>query len=329
MKRIDLSVGSGGKSMKEFIESLLLKYIRSEELLSLGDSAILNLEGKIAFTTDSFVINPIFFPGGDIGKLSVVGTVNDLVVSGAEPLFLSLSFIIEEGFPVEEMERILISVKESAETSGIKIVTGDTKVVRKGEADRIYINTAGIGRVVKVDESRIEEGDVVLITGSPGDHGVAIMIARGDFEFEGDVKSDCQPLINLLPLWKKQGVKWMRDITRGGLATILCELGEQSDFTVFVEEEKIPLSPPTKAISEILGIDPLYLPSEGKAVIVISKEIRDGFLEYLKMEGGCPSASEIGVIKRKKRDVYAVLKTISGGYRVLETLRGELLPRIC
>ena len=327
MKVIDLSVGSGGKSMREFIEKLVMKYINSDELKVLGDSAILNIDGEIAFTTDSFVIKPIFFPGGDIGKLCVAGTVNDLVVSGAKPFFLSLSFIIEEGFPVEDMERILKSIRDTAILSGVKIVTGDTKVVKKGEADGIYINTSGIGKVIK-NKNEIREGDLVVITGSPGDHGVAVMIARGEFEFEGEVLSDCMPLTKLLPLWEIKGVKWMRDITRGGLASVLCEFGMENKFTVFINEEKIPFSPPVKGVSEILGIDPLYLPSEGKAVIIISPDVREEVVEYLKKNVD-PSAEVIGEIRKKERNFHAVLKTISGGYRILELLTGELLPRIC
>lgn len=327
MRKIDLSVGSGGKSMREFIENFLMNYINSDELRSLGDSAILKIDGRIAFTTDSFVIRPLFFPGGDIGKLCVAGTVNDIVVSGAKPLFLSLSFIIEEGFSGDDMERILKSIRDTAISAGVKIVTGDTKVVRKGEADGIYINTSGIGKVLKKDES-IEEGDLVVVSGSPGDHGVAIMIARGEFEFEGEVLSDCIPLTRLLPLWELKGVRWMRDITRGGLASVLCEFGMENHFTVFIEEEKIPFSPPVRAVSEILGIDPLYLPSEGKAVILVSPEAKEEVLEYLRKNVD-PSAVVIGEVRKKEKNFHAILKTISGGYRILELLTGELLPRIC
>jgi hydrogenase expression/formation protein HypE len=327
LKAIDLSVGSGGKSMREFIERVVMKYINTDELRVLGDSAILNIDGQIAFTTDSFVINPIFFPGGDIGKLCVAGTVNDLVVSGARPWFLSLSFIIEEGFPVEAIERILKSIRDTAIMAGVKIVTGDTKVVKKGEADGIYINTAGIGKVIK-NINEIKEGDLVVITGSPGDHGVAIMVARGEFEFEGEVLSDCAPLTNLLPLWEMNGVKWMRDITRGGLASVLCEFGMENNFTVFINEEKIPFSPPVRGVSEILGIDPLYLPSEGKAVIVVSPDVKEEVIGYLKKNVDA-SADVIGEVRKKEKNFHAVLKTISGGYRILELLTGELLPRIC
>jgi hydrogenase expression/formation protein HypE len=212
----------------------------------------------------------------------------------------------------------------------VEVVTGDTKVVRKGEADGLYINTAGIGEVVRREEGReIREDDAVIVTGSPGDHGVAVMVARNDFAFEGDVQSDCAPLLNLLPLWKMEGIKWMRDITRGGLATVVCEFAEEMGVTVVLEEALVPFSPPVRAVAEILGIEPLYLPSEGKAVIVASPNAAGKAVDYLRSAGGCPHASIIGVVQRKKAAAAAVLKTVSGGHRILESLTGELQPRIC
>lgn len=327
MDRISLSLGSGGQVMKDFLKDLILKYLGNPTLGKFGDSAHLDLTGKIGFTTDSFVIHPIFFPGGNIGKLAVAGTVNDLVVSGTKPRFLSLALILEEGFAVKNLETILASIKTLADEAGVQVVTGDTKVVRKGEADGIYINTTGIGEVVR-EPGNIKEGDLIAVSGTIGDHSVSVMVARGEFEFEGQVQSDCQSLHPLLPLWD-MGAKWMRDITRGGLGTILCELGEEQNVPVFIEESKIALSPPVTAVCEILGLDPLYLASEGKAVIIIPKDLETEAVDFLRTRPLGKGAAVIGKIGGigKKGDV--VLKSISGGLRPLEPLTGELLPRIC
>ena len=327
MDRISLSLGSGGQIMKDFLKDLILKHLGNPTLDKFGDSAHLDLKGKLGFTTDSFVIHPIFFPGGDIGKLAVAGTVNDLVVSGSRPRYLSLALILEEGYAVKDLETILSSIKSSADEAGVEVVTGDTKVVRKGEADGLYINTAGIGEVI-AKPGGIKEGDLVAVSGTIGDHSVSVMVARGEFEFEGRVQSDCQPLHPLLPLWDK-GAKWMRDITRGGLGTILCELAEEQNVPVFIEEAKICLSPPVNAVCEILGLDPLYLASEGKAAVIIPKELEARAVDYLKtlpLGEGAAVIGEIGGIG-KRGDV--VLKSTSGGLRLLEPLTGELLPRIC
>lgn len=327
MDRISLSLGSGGQVMKDFLKDLILKYLGNPTLSKFGDSAHLDLTGKIGFTTDSFVIHPIFFPGGNIGKLAVAGTVNDLVVSGTKPRFLSLALILEEGFSVKNLETILASIKTLADEAGVQVVTGDTKVVRKGEADGIYINTTGIGEVVR-EPGNIKEGDLIAVSGTIGDHSVSVMVARGEFEFEGQVQSDCQSLHPLLPLWD-MGAKWMRDITRGGLGTILCELGEEQNVPVFIEESKIALSPPVTAVCEILGLDPLYLASEGKAIIIIPKDLETEAVDFLRTRPLGKGAAVIGKIGGigKKGDV--VLKSISGGLRPLEPLTGELLPRIC
>ncbi len=327
MDRISLSLGSGGLLMKDFLKDLILKHLGNPTLGKFGDSAHLELAGKIGFTTDSFVIHPLFFPGGNIGKLAVAGTVNDLVVSGTKPSFLSLALILEEGFLVKDLETILSSIKSLADEVGVQVVTGDTKVVRKGEADGIYINTAGIGEVVG-KPGDIKEGDLIAVSGTIGEHSVSVMVARGEFEFEGQVQSDCQSLHPLLPLWD-MGAKWMRDITRGGLGTILCELGEEQDVPVFIEESKVALSPPVTAVCEILGLDPLYLASEGKAVVIIPKELETkavDFLRTLPLGEGAAVIGEIGGIGKKGE---VVLKSIPGGLRLLEPLTGELLPRIC
>lgn len=327
MDRISLSLGSGGKLMREFLRTLILRHLGNPCLDGLGDSAHLDIGGRVGFTTDSFVIQPIFFPGGDIGRLAVVGTVNDLVVSGVHPRYLSLSLILEEGFAVSDLEQVLSSVREAVGEAGVTIVTGDTKVVRRGEADSLYINTAGVGEVIG-EAGETQEGDVILVNGSVGDHSVAVMVARREFEFEGEMKSDCRPLHRLLPLWQ-MGVKWMRDITRGGLATILCECAEGEDVPVFVEEARVPLSAPVRAISEILGLDPLYLASEGKAVMIAPSDRADQVLDFLRKLPDGDSSAVIGRIGGQGRRGEAVLKSISGGLRLLEPLTGELLPRIC
>jgi len=327
MDRISLSLGSGGLIMKDFLKDLILKHLGNPTLGKFGDSAHLELTGKIGFTTDSFVVHPISFPGGNIGKLAVAGTVNDLVVSGIKPRFLSLALILEEGFSVKELETILASIKTLADEAGVQVVTGDTKVVRKGEADGIYINTAGIGEVI-AEPGDIKEGDLIAVSGTIGDHSVSVMVAREEFEFEGQVQSDCQSLHPLLPLWD-MGAKWMRDITRGGLGSILCELGEEQNVPVFIEESKVALSPPVTAVCEILGLDPLYLASEGKAAIIIPQDLETeavNFLRTLPLGEGAAVIGEIGGIGKKGE---VVLKSISGGLRLLEPLTGELLPRIC
>jgi len=329
LQKIDLSIGSGGKAMHDFLDRILYKHFGKPEMYHSGDSALIEMDGKIGFTTDSFVIHPLFFPGGDIGRLAVAGTVNDLVVCGIKPEYLSFSLILEEGFPVEDLEKILESAKETADCSKVRIITGDTKVVKAGEADKIYINTAGIGTVVNKGATEVGKGDVVIITGSPGDHGASIMIARNEFEFEGDVLSDCKPLHELLPLWDNPNVKWMRDITRGGLATVLWELGSEKDVTLVLDESPIPFSPPLTALAEILGIDPLYLPSEGKAVIVADRAEGDNIVSLLRNIEGCEQSTVIGTIQEKTAPIHVILKTVSGGQRILEPLSGELLPRIC
>ncbi|MBI4574588.1 MAG: hydrogenase expression/formation protein HypE [candidate division NC10 bacterium] len=313
--------------MREFLRTLILRHLGNPCLDGLADSAHLEIRGRVGFTTDSFVIQPIFFPGGDIGRLAVAGTVNDLVVSGIKPLYLSLSLILEEGFPVSDLKKVLSSVREAAAEAGVMVVTGDTKVVRRGEADGLYINTAGVGQVV-AEPGGIEGGDVIILTGSVGDHSVAVMVARREFEFEGEMESDCRPLHGLLPLWQ-MGVKWMRDITRGGLATILCECAEGGDVPVFVEEARVPLSAPVRAISEILGLDPLYLASEGKAVVIAPRDRAEGIVDFLRSLPAGKSSAVIGRIGGHERKGEVVLKSISGGLRLLEPLTGELLPRIC
>lgn len=328
MKNVSLELGSGGKLMRDFIAQQIVKNFKNPFLDKLFDSAL--LPQKTAFTTDSYVVDPIFFPGGDIGSLCVNGTVNDLVVSGAEPKYLSLSFILEEGLAWEDLEKILKSIKRAARKAGVKIVTGDTKVVRRGQGDKIFINTSGVGKIwARPEIQKIKAKDKIILTGTLGEHSLAVMLARGDFGLESAVKSDCAPLNFLLPLWKK-GVLWMRDVTRGGLATVLCELAERIPFSLLIEEEKIPLSRSVKGATELLGIDPLYLACEGKAVLVAPENKANAILKEIRKNPLGKRAEVIGNVEdRIGKRAQLLLRTLSGGLRLLEPLTSELLPRIC
>lgn len=328
MGKISLELGGGGKTMRDFIARTILPVFRNPRLAPLLDAA--HLPGGIAFTTDSYVVDPIIFPGGDIGSLAVNGTVNDLIVSGAEPRFLSLALILEEGLDTDVLNRILRSVRRAADRAGVEIVTGDTKVVRRGQGDRIYINTAGVGRVVaRPRPQSVRPGDRIILTGTLGEHSLAILAARGEFGFRNPVKSDCAPLTFLLPLWA-QGTRWMRDVTRGGLATILSELAEPLSYPILIEEEAVPLSAAARSAAGLLGIDPLYLACEGRAVLVVPGQKASSILAALRRHPQGRKASIIGRVENKiGRPGELLLRTGSGGLRLLEPLTSELLPRIC
>lgn len=330
MKQIEIGHGSGGRLTRDLIKNIFLKYINSEELKPLEDAAIINLSHPVtAFTTDSYVIRPLFFPGGDIGKLSVCGTVNDLVVSGAVPQYISLGFIIEEGFSIDSLEQIIKSIGEAANDAGIKIVTGDTKVVEKNKCDGIYINTTGVGEVVKaLPLSNVSDGDAVIITGTVGDHGTSIAIAREEFSIEAAVQSDCAALNDLLvPLFEIDGLRWMRDPTRGGVATVLVELSESLGVGVQVLEDRVPVREDVRFISDMIGYDPLYLANEGKAIVITSSESSNKVLEVLKRHPLGKNAAVIGKVSSKFKGVR--LKTRIGGERLLDMLEEDMLPRIC
>lgn len=328
MNKVSLELGSGGRLMRDFITKHIVGTFNNPFLLELSDAA--HLPQRIAFTTDSYVVDPIFFPGGDIGSLSINGTVNDLVVAGAEPRFLSLSLILEEGFAMEELEIILKSIKKAARKASVVITTGDTKVVRRGQADKIYITTSGLGPIIaKPSLQKIRPGDQVIVTGTLGEHSLAVMLARGDFGLETRVRSDCAPLNFLLPIWR-EGVLWMRDITRGGLASVLSELAERLPYSVTIEEEKIPLSLSVRGATELLGIDPLYLACEGRAVLVVTRKMADEVLARIRKDKLGKKAEIIGQVEEKEGKAGALLlSTLSGGLRLLEPLTSELLPRIC
>lgn len=328
---ISLYHGNGGEGTKNLIDKIL-KELNNEILNELLDSAILNFKDKIAFTTDSYVIDPIFFKGGDIGKLSIFGTVNDLSVVGAEPIFLSLSFIIEEGFPFSSFEKILKSIKEAKEEAKIEIVTGDTKVVEKGKGDKIFINTSGIGLIKEKRDLRnrkVEKGDLIIINGGIGEHGISIMLERLGVKTGEEVKSDLAPLNKLiLPLLDNfDSIKFLRDPTRGGVATVLNEISRKNRVEIEIWEEEIPIKSWVKDASNILGIDPLYAANEGKVLIVAKREDGEKILEFLKNNPLGKDSKIIGEVKGEGERVY--LKTEIGTKRILDTLKKDILPRIC
>jgi len=328
VKKISLELGGGGRLMRDFIAGRILPSFGNPILDELADAGLLP-EG-LAFTTDSYVVDPLFFPGGDIGMLAVNGTVNDLVVSGAAPKYLSLAFILEEGLETGVLERVLKSLRTAALKAGVRIVTGDTKVVRRGQGDKIYINTAGVGvSIARPAAERIRPGDKIILTGTLGDHSLAVLVARGEFGLRSSARSDCAPLLFLLPLWKK-GALWMRDITRGGLATVLSELAERLPLPLLIEEPAIPLSRAVRGASEILGIDPLYMACEGKAVVVAPARKAGQFLQEIRRSPLGRKAAVIGEVQDKVgKPGELLLRTESGGLRLLEPLTSELLPRIC
>jgi hydrogenase expression/formation protein HypE len=334
-ERITLAHGAGGKATHTLIDALFLEAFRNPLLEAMEDQAVLSVGGaRIAFTTDSYVVSPIFFPGGDIGDLAVNGTVNDLAMSGARPLYLSCGFILEEGFPVADLQRIAASMAVAAQAAGVTIVTGDTKVVQRGKADGCFINTAGVGlleRPVELGAHRCRPGDAVIVSGPIGDHGVTIMLARGELEIEADVKSDTAPLHDLVAALLDavpNGVRAMRDATRGGVATILNEMAKASNVAVIIEEDKVPVRPEVNGACEILGIDPLYVACEGRFVVVVDGEAAQDALAALQCQAGGERAAIIGRIKDDPPGLV-LLKTGFGGTRIVDMLVGDPLPRIC
>ncbi len=332
-KNILLSHGSGGRLTRELVKEILLKELGNPFLNPLTDSAVLpSHNSKIAFTTDSYVVKPYFFPGGDIGRLSVFGTVNDLSVMGARPLYLSLGLILEEGLPLDEFKKIVCSIKVASDEAGVAIVTGDTKVTEKGKGDGIYINTSGIGVIeegMELSAERIELEDMVIVTGPVGDHGAAVMSKREGLSFDGVIESDCAPLNHLIqeltPIGK--GLKFMRDPTRGGLAGVLNEVAEEG-FKIIVKEEEIPVREQVRGLCEILGIDPLYMACEGRVVIVCSNEVAKNVLDVLRDNPLGAGASIIGEVTERGKGIVYLLTTY-GTRRVLDMPLVENLPRIC
>ncbi|MEI6140319.1 MAG: hydrogenase expression/formation protein HypE [Mariniphaga sp.] len=334
--KILLSHGNGGRLMQELIADLFLKNFGNKRIEDQSDSAILSIDShEIAFTTDSFVIDPLFFPGGNIGKLAVCGTVNDLSVSGAEPMFISVSLIIEEGFPIKELEVIVKSLAEEARKAKVEIVTGDTKVVNKGKCDKLFINTAGIGRVrpqknMTGRTQNIKPGDVIIVNGTIGDHGMAVMNARESFNFKTPVESDCACLDQLIHevLDQTSSVRFMRDATRGGVATVLNELTAKIPYGIEIEEDAIPISRGVKAMCELLGFDPLYIANEGKVILVVPEKESALIMEIMRKNILGIESSIIGQVVQDHPG-KVVLKTATGGKRIIDVLTGDQLPRIC
>ena len=327
MDRILLSHGGGGRKTEELIKEVFHKYIDDPLIKCMDDGALID---DLVFTTDSFVVNPIFFPGGDIGRLAVSGTVNDLCVMGAKPLYLSIGFIIEEGFEIKNLEKILKSIKDSVDEVGMRIVTGDTKVVEKGKGDGMFINTSGIGRVVFKNVpslKRITEGDLVIINGPIGLHGISVILARESFGLEAEVYSDVIPLWSLIEELKDFNVKFMRDPTRGGVAQVFNEMVKGQNFGIEIWEDKIPVTEKVTAVCDILGFDPLYIANEGKVIIVVSEQDAEKVLEKMRSNSLGQKAEIVGRIIDKPDIV--VLKTTFGSERIVMPPIGEVLPRIC
>jgi len=327
--------GGGGKLGNELVEHLFLPAFRNPALESLGDAAVFDLgSGKLAMSTDSFVVQPLFFPGGSIGALAVNGTVNDLAVSGAEPKFLSASFILEEGFPLAQLAAVVRAMAEAAATAGVRIVTGDTKVVERGHGDGCYINTAGVGVLragINVGPHRAQAGDVVLVSGTIGDHGMAIMSVREGLEFESQIRSDCAALNGLIAdVLDAVGtsVHAMRDPTRGGLASTLNEIATASNVGIDIDEPSVPVRGEVQSACELLGLDPVYVANEGKAVFFVAPEAADRALEVLRSHPLGRDAARIGQVTAQHPRML-VARTAMGANRVIATQIGEQLPRIC
>jgi len=336
---ITLAHGSGGKAMRDLIEDVFVGGFDNEHLAQLEDQARFDLSSlnalgnRLAMTTDSYVVDPLFFPGGDIGKLAVTGTINDLAVGGAKPLYLTCGMIIEEGFPVEDLRRIVASMKATADAAGVAIVTGDTKVVHRGAADKLFINTAGIGVIpegINITVNRAQPGDIVIINGYVGDHGAAIVDARGEMELENTIETDCQPLNGLVESMLKScpDIHCMRDATRGGIATVLNEFAESSDVGITLNETALPLRPEVRGMCEILGLDPLYLANEGKLVAVVPADHAEKLLQVMQQHPAGKDSAVVGEVLADHAG-RVVLQTSFGGERIVDMLVGEQLPRIC
>jgi hydrogenase expression/formation protein HypE len=332
-ERITLSHGAGGKATMALIDGLFLPAFGNPILEALGDQAVLEIEGaRLAFTTDSYVVDPLFFPGGDIGHLAVNGTVNDLVTCGAEPLYLSVGFILEEGLPLEDLRRVAASVARAAREAGVAVVTGDTKVVPRGKADRLFLNTAGVGVLRRPHLSchAARPGDRVLVSGPLGDHGITILCARGELELELDLQSDTAPLGGLVRalLEAAPGTRVLKDPTRGGVATALNEIALASEVGVLLEEAALPVRPEVQGACEILGLDPLYVANEGRLLALVPPEESEAALAALRRHPLGEGAAAIGTVVPEPPGMV-LLRTAVGGTRVVDMLAGDPLPRIC
>jgi len=317
----------------DIIRNSFLSMLSNPVLTKLDDSALIEPAGRLAFTTDSYVVQPIFFPGGDIGKLAVCGTVNDLAMAGATPLYLSLSFIIEEGLLLGDLEKVVNSIKEATMAAGVAVVTGDTKVVNRGTADKLFINTAGIGTVaagVDISGHNARPGDMLILSGTVGDHGIAVLSQREGINFATELKSDCAPLNGLVAemLASSLNIHCLRDPTRGGLATTLNEIAEQSGVSIRIYEEKIPVREAVSSACEMLGLDPLYVANEGRLVAFVPAESADRVLEIMRSHPVCHQPAIIGRVTADHPGLVE-LQSLLGGGRIVDLLSGEQMPRIC
>jgi hydrogenase expression/formation protein HypE len=333
-EQIVLGHGSGGKLTQDLVEKLFLPRFNNPYLARLDDQAVLELNGaRLAFTTDSFVVTPIFFPGGDIGRLAINGTVNDLAMSGAVPRYIAAAFILEEGLAAESLVRVADSMREAAADAGVMLVTGDTKVVNRGKGDQIFITTTGLGvieRPIRISASLARPGDQILLSGTIGDHGMAVMSKRENLEFEGPIESDTAPLHSLVATMLEAGdnIHCLRDPTRGGVATVLNEIAARSAVGIELDEKLIAVRETVKGACEILGLDPLYVANEGKLVAIVEKQMADQVLSRMREHPHGREARRIGeVVSGHPRRV--LMKTAIGGTRVVDVMLGELLPRIC
>jgi hydrogenase expression/formation protein HypE len=333
--QITMAHGAGGKATQTLIEGLLVPAFGSATGADMGDAGIATVDGTdLALTTDSFVVKPIRFPGGSIGELAVNGTVNDLAVAGARPQALTLSLILEEGLPADTLRAEVEAIARAAEAAGVEIVSGDTKVVERGHADEMYICTSGVGRVdprARLSPGALEPGDRILVSGSIGEHGTAIMLSRGEFELEAGVQSDTRslwPVADALLDAAGRSLRCMRDATRGGVASVLNELARASGVAMIVREAAVPVEPAVAGAAEILGIDPMYVANEGKLVAFVAPEAADATLEALRSVPGCEQAAEIGEVRTEPPNMVLV-ETAFGGKRVMDQLVGDPLPRIC
>ncbi len=332
---VSLDHGSGGLASQKLISNLFLKYLTSPQLRDLEDCAMLGeFAGRIALSTDSYVVDPLFFPGGDIGELAVHGTINDLAMRGARPIALSLALIIEEGFSLQDLERIIASVGRCSESAGVAVVTGDTKVVPRGKADGIFLNTTGIGIAshrYDISGKNALPGDAVILSGTLADHGITIMSRQAGIDITGDIHSDTQPLHRLVACLLEEdsgAVHVLRDPTRGGLATTLCEIAQASEVSIIIDEERLPIRPAVNTACEMIGLDPLYLANEGKCIIICEQECADALVQLLRRLPEGRDAALIGRVEENNSGRVS-LTTRIGGSRLLEPLTGQPLPRIC
>lgn len=333
-ERILLEHGGGGLLSNELIAKTFLPFFRNDYLERLEDGAVFRIgETRCCFSTDSYVVKPIFFPGGDIGSLAIHGTVNDLTMCGGKPLFLSAGFILEEGFPIDDLKRVVRSMAAAAKRAGVQIVTGDTKVVGRGAADGIYINTSGIGIIdygAPISVRSIKDGDVVIINGAIGDHGAAILSRREDLGLTSDILSDSAPLNKMVAdiLGISDHIHCMRDATRGGLGAILAEIAAQSGMEITIDEALIPVNDNVRGICEILGFDPLFLANEGKVALFCPKQEADNVVQAMRSHEYGRKALVVGEVRKKNRG-RLVMNTLIGGKREVDLPTGELVPRIC